>query len=210
MLEMKVRGLTLDPLTNMALVILRDLEGNKALPIWVGIPEANAIALELEQVPTPRPLTHDLVLNVMDAVHVDLVRLEVTELSDGTFYANLVVRDEEYPDTRTIDDLDARPAVRAGPLVGLDVHTTRLAGASFHVNGNPGCVRTTAAELSEREWVTAVRYHAVLGADVLAVALEQLGIALRTLRPRGASGHARWVAPGPQKSSRDYRLHQTA
>ena len=57
MLEMKVRGLTLDPLSNMALVILRDLEGNRALPIWVGIPEANAIALEIEQVPDSSP--HD-------------------------------------------------------------------------------------------------------------------------------------------------------
>ena len=66
MLEMKVRGLTLDPLSNMALVILRDLEGNRALPIWVGIPEANAIALEIEQVPTPRPMTHDLIKNVLD------------------------------------------------------------------------------------------------------------------------------------------------
>jgi len=62
--EMKVKGLTLDPLTNMPIVILKDLEGQRALPIWVGIFEANAIALEMEKVPTPRPMTHDLIKNI--------------------------------------------------------------------------------------------------------------------------------------------------
>ena len=59
MLEMKVKGLTLDPLTNMPIVILKDTDEKKVLPIWVGIFEANAIALEMEQVSTPRPMTHD-------------------------------------------------------------------------------------------------------------------------------------------------------
>ncbi len=79
MLEMKVRGLTLDPLSNMALVILRDLEGNRALPIWVGIPEANAIALEIEQVPTPRPMTHDLIKNILEGINASVTR-EVMQL----------------------------------------------------------------------------------------------------------------------------------
>jgi bifunctional DNase/RNase len=81
MLEMKVRGLTLDPLTNMALVILRDLEGTKALPIWVGIPEANAIALEIEQVSTPRPMTHDLIKNFLDGVNATVTRIVVNDLN---------------------------------------------------------------------------------------------------------------------------------
>ncbi|MFQ5693214.1 MAG: bifunctional nuclease family protein, partial [Nitrospinota bacterium] len=66
MLEMKVKGLTLDPLTNMPIVILKDIEEKKVLPIWVGIFEANAIALEMEQVSTPRPMTHARIKNIID------------------------------------------------------------------------------------------------------------------------------------------------
>src|SRR5215475_5761791 len=91
MLEMKVRGLTLDPLSNMALVILRDLEGTKALPIWVGIPEANAIALEIEQVPTPRPMTHDLIRNILEGIHATVTRVVVNDLKDSTFYATITL-----------------------------------------------------------------------------------------------------------------------
>ena len=64
-IEMKIRGLMMDPVTNMPIVILRDLEGNSVLPIWVGVYEANAIALEIEKVTTPRPMTHDLIKNLL-------------------------------------------------------------------------------------------------------------------------------------------------
>jgi bifunctional DNase/RNase len=124
MLEMKVRGLTLDPLTNMALVILRDLEGNKALPIWVGIPEANAIALELEQVPTPRPLTHDLVKNILDGVNATVTRIVVNDLKDSTFYATifLSLRGEEIRiDSRPSDAIAVALRVKAPIFVTLDV-----------------------------------------------------------------------------------------
>ena len=124
MLEMKVRGLTLDPLTNMALVILRDLEGNKALPIWVGIPEANAIALELEQVPTPRPLTHDLVKNILDGVNATVTRIVVNDLKDSTFYATifLSLRGEEIRiDSRPSDAIVVALRVKAPIFVTLDV-----------------------------------------------------------------------------------------
>lgn len=86
-IEMKVRGLTLDPLTNMPIVILKDLEGQKALPIWVGIFEANAIALEMEKVPTPRPMTHDLIKNILDGIKARVNRVVINELKDNTFYA---------------------------------------------------------------------------------------------------------------------------
>jgi bifunctional DNase/RNase len=124
MLEMKVRGLTLDPLTNMALVILRDLEGNKALPIWVGIPEANAIALELEQVPTPRPLTHDLVKNILDGVNATVTRIVVNDLKESTFYATifLSLRGEEIRiDSRPSDAIAVALRVKAPIFVTLDV-----------------------------------------------------------------------------------------
>src|SRR5439155_14984219 len=66
--EMKVRGLALDPLSNMPIIILRDEDDKRSLPIWVGIFEANAIALELEKISTPRPMTHDLIKNILEAI----------------------------------------------------------------------------------------------------------------------------------------------
>ena len=85
MLEMKVKGLTLDPLTNMPIVILKDTDENKVLPIWVGIFEANAIALEMEQVSTPRPMTHDLLKNIIEGFQAQVARIVVNDLKDNTF-----------------------------------------------------------------------------------------------------------------------------
>ena len=124
MLEMKVRGLTLDPLSNMALVVLRDLEDNKALPIWVGIPEANAIALELEQVPTPRPMTHDLIKNILEGIHASVVRIVVNDLRDSTFYATifLSLQEQEFCiDARPSDAIAIALRAKAPIFVALDV-----------------------------------------------------------------------------------------
>ena len=124
MLEMKVRGLTLDPLSNMALVVLRDLEDNKALPIWVGIPEANAIALELEQVPTPRPMTHDLIKNILEGIHASVVRIVVNDLRDSTFYATifLSLQEKEFCiDARPSDAIAIALRAKAPIFVALEV-----------------------------------------------------------------------------------------
>jgi uncharacterized protein len=124
MLEMKVRGLTLDPLSNMALVILRDLEGTKALPIWVGIPEANAIALEIEQVPTPRPVTHDLIKNLLEGIHATVTRVVVNDLKDSTFYATVTLSlggQEYHIDSRPSDAIAIALRVKAPIYVTLDV-----------------------------------------------------------------------------------------
>ncbi len=85
--EMKIRGLMLDPVTNLPIVILRNLEGNNVLPIWVGAYEANAIALEIEKVSASRPMTHDLIRNVLLGADVLLRKVVVNELKDDTFYA---------------------------------------------------------------------------------------------------------------------------
>jgi len=85
--EMKVKGLTLDPLTNMPIVILRDLEDKRALPIWVGLFEANAIALELEKISTPRPMTHDLMKDIIDGLNATVNKVVVNDLKNNTFYA---------------------------------------------------------------------------------------------------------------------------
>ncbi len=87
MVEMKVEGLTLDPLTNMPIIILKDSTGDRALPIWVGFFEANAIALEIEKISTPRPMTHDLIRNLITNMKGEVKHILVSELKDNTFYA---------------------------------------------------------------------------------------------------------------------------
>ena len=85
--EMKIRGLMMDPVTNMPIVILRDSGGSSVLPIWVGIYEANAIALEIEKVNTPRPMTHDLIRNLLLGLETHVNKVVVSDLRDDTFYA---------------------------------------------------------------------------------------------------------------------------
>src|SRR5579872_89204 len=85
-IEMKIRGLMMDPVTNMPIVVLKDANGVAVLPIWVGVYEANAIALEIEKVQTPRPMTHDLLKNVLLGLDVQVQKVVVNELRDDTFY----------------------------------------------------------------------------------------------------------------------------
>lgn len=89
--EMKIRGLMMDPVTNMPIVVLKDTATDTVLPIWVGVYEANAIALEIEKVATPRPMTHDLLKNMMTGLGATVQKVVVTELKDDTFYAVLWV-----------------------------------------------------------------------------------------------------------------------
>ena len=91
-LEMKVKGLALDPLSNMPMIILRDEEDKRSLPIWVGLFEANAIALELEKISTPRPMTHDLIKNILESLDARVQKVVVNDLRDNTFYAVLYLR----------------------------------------------------------------------------------------------------------------------
>lgn len=124
MLEMKVRGLTLDPLTNTALVILRDIEGTKALPIWIGPQEANAIVLEIEQVPTPRPMTHDLIKNILEGINATVVRVVINDLKESTFFATIflsVEGQEVRIDARPSDAIAVALRVKSPIYVTLDV-----------------------------------------------------------------------------------------
>src|SRR5450432_2589778 len=104
-LEMKIRGLMIDPATNMPIVILKDVTGDTVLPIWVGIYEANAIALEVEKATTSRPMTHDLLKNLIHGLNAEVQRVVVTELRDDTFYA--VIWMDQQGETVCID---ARPS----------------------------------------------------------------------------------------------------
>ena len=85
--EMQIRGLMMDPVTNMPIIVLKDIASDLVLPIWVGIFEANAIALELEKTATPRPMTHDLLLNMARGLNAVVRKVVVSELRDDTFYA---------------------------------------------------------------------------------------------------------------------------
>ena len=91
-IEMTIKGLMVDPVTNMPIVILRDDSGSRVLPIWVGIFEANAIALQIENVTTPRPMTHDLLRNVIADLDGAVEKIVVSDLKDNTFYALIYVR----------------------------------------------------------------------------------------------------------------------
>lgn len=104
-IEMTIKGLMVDPITNMPIIILRDTEGQRVLPIWVGIFEANAIALQMENIATPRPMTHDLLRNVIEDLGGLVRRIVISDLKDNTFYALIHV---ETP-TETLA-IDARPS----------------------------------------------------------------------------------------------------
>jgi bifunctional DNase/RNase len=104
-IEMTIKGLMIDPITNMPIIVLRDEEGQRVLPIWVGVFEANAIALQIENVQTPRPMTHDLLKNVIDDLRGQVERIVVCELKENTFYATIYIR----VDGR-VQAVDARPS----------------------------------------------------------------------------------------------------
>ena len=89
---MKVSGITLDPFTNMPIIILKDFQDENALPIWIGISEASAIATQLEKITLARPMTHDLIKNILRELDISLEKVEVTELRNNTFYASIYLR----------------------------------------------------------------------------------------------------------------------
>jgi len=103
--EMQIRGLMMDPVTNMPIVVLKDQATETVLPIWVGVYEANAIALEMEKTTTPRPMTHDLLQNMARGLNAEVRKVVVSELRDDTFYA--VIWMDHAGETVT---MDARPS----------------------------------------------------------------------------------------------------
>jgi bifunctional DNase/RNase len=126
--EMKVRGLALDPVSNMPIIILRDEEEKRSLPIWVGIFEANAIALELEKIPTPRPMTHDLIKNILESVEAKVEKIVVNDLRDNTFFALIHLRlgeEEITVDSRPSDAIAL--ALRVGAPIFVEEDVVRRA-----------------------------------------------------------------------------------
>ncbi|MGW8272263.1 MAG: bifunctional nuclease family protein [Thermodesulfovibrionales bacterium] len=105
LIEMEVQGLLFDQSTRSYVVVLREIGGSETLPIWIGEPEANAIALVLGQVAVPRPLSHDLLKNVLDTLDVILSRVVVTEVREGTYYSHLYLL---YGNREVV--IDSRPS----------------------------------------------------------------------------------------------------
>ena len=121
-LEMKIKGLMIDPITNMPIIILRDPNGSAVLPIWVGIFEANAIALQIEKIATPRPMTHDLLKSAIQGLEASVEKVLITDLKENTFYALIYLKHQGK-----MMPIDSRPsdaialALRSeAPIYALD------------------------------------------------------------------------------------------
>lgn len=121
LIEMKVLGLTIDPVTNTPIVILKDLDNNKAIPIWIGLFEASAIATEIKKIVFPRPMTHDLFIEFLKSFDVTVIRIEIVDIRSNTFFANIYLKKEGRDFT-----IDARPsdaiaiALRANAPIFVD------------------------------------------------------------------------------------------
>jgi hypothetical protein len=124
--KMRVEGLLFDPRSNMYILLLKDHEGTETLPIWIGKPEADSIALALGKVATPRPLTHDLIKNIMDSMTVRATRIVVTQILDNTYYALIYLTDgkDEMPvDSRPSDAVAV--ALRTGAPIFVEEEVLR-------------------------------------------------------------------------------------
>ena len=124
LIEMAIKGLMMDPITNVPIVLLRDLDNQRLLPIWVGPVEANAIAMQIENVAPPRPMTHDLLRNVLQELGATLSRVIISDLRDSTFYAYLELRrngDVLLVDARPSDALALSIRTKAPVFVEAEV-----------------------------------------------------------------------------------------
>jgi len=154
LIEMQIRGLMMDPVTNMPIVVLKDVRSDMVLPIWVGIFEANAIALELDKTATPRPMTHDLLRNLARGLNAVVKKVVVSELKDDTFYA--VIWMDHAGETVT---LDARPSDAIALALRWDcpiyVHRDVLANSKIAANAaqniNPDELRKWLENLNDDE-----------------------------------------------------------
>jgi bifunctional DNase/RNase len=122
MVEMSIYGVSFDLVGKQPIVLLKTAEGNKFLPIWIGHPEAAAILMKLQGATAPRPLTHDLLVNILGELEVEVVHVTVTELRENTFYASITVKQDGSE-----IEIDSRPsdaialAVRAeAPIFAAD------------------------------------------------------------------------------------------
>ena len=135
-IEVRIRGLMMDPATNMPIVMLKDVSSDSVIPIWVGIFEANAIAIEIEKMAAPRPMTHDLARNLIRHLNASLERVVITEIKDETFHAVLWLRQADEPVM-----IDARPSAAIALALRADcpifVAEQVMQSAKLNTSGAP-------------------------------------------------------------------------
>src|SRR5215216_4123805 len=149
LLEVRVRGVTVDPQAGSPVVLLEDLQGDRVLPIWVGVFEARAIAMEMDQVAPPRPMTHDLIKNIIEGMKAQVTNVVIIDLKDNTFYAQIAL----HTGAASLQ-IDARPSDR----------TARR--------------RTDRDDGAETPWLDAAKSHGLAGA-AFSAADARRGIGLR-------------------------------
>jgi len=148
-IQMKVRGITIDQKTQQPVVLLVDLNGKRALPIWIGTAEARAIAMELEGMSTPRPMTHDLITNILKELKADIEKITITELKDNTYFALLSLKGKKGPVT-----VDSRPsdAIALALKVKAPIYVTNaVLDAARLIN--------LTAELPQEKWEEKFGFH---------------------------------------------------
>jgi bifunctional DNase/RNase len=149
-IEVKIRALMMDPNSGTPIIILKDVEGDTMLPIWVGAYEANAIALEIEKIAPPRPMTHDLLRNLLTELGIQVERVVVTSLRDNTFFAVIEMRNSDGD--RMV--LDSRPsdaialALRADCPIYVDMEVIKASRNTLPTEG----VEETEATTTEEDW----------------------------------------------------------
>ncbi len=117
MIEMKVMGIALDTRTGSPIVVLHDTENRKALPIWIGSAEASAIIRKIENLTVSRPMTHDLIVQIIEKMDCTLDRIEIVDVEDETYYANIIIIDKEGKEK----EIDARPSDAIAVAIRVDV-----------------------------------------------------------------------------------------
>lgn len=130
LIHMKVEGLLFDPRSGMYILLLNQVDGNATLPIWIGKPEADSIALALGKVATPRPLTHDLIKNIFDKLNVKVTNIVITQIIDNTYYAVIYAIDEHGEiaiDSRPSDAVAVAVRIQVPIYVDEDVLEARKA-----------------------------------------------------------------------------------
>jgi bifunctional DNase/RNase len=157
--EMKVKQLALDPLSNMPMIILRDEDEKRSLPIWVGLPEANAIALELEKIPTERPMTHDLLKNVLETVGARVAKVVVNDLRNNTFYAVIHLRlgaTDLAVDSRPSDAIALALRVEA-PIFVEEAVLTKAESVEVKVTKEPETPGKADDPARIKEWLESIK-----------------------------------------------------
>lgn len=155
--EMQVAGLTVDPITRSPILILKDTSKEIALPIWVGLNEANAIMLELEQIPTPRPMTHDLLKNILSSIDAKVQKVIVSDLKDDTYYALIEIeqRGETFSiDSRTSDAIAI--ALRTKSPIFVDAQVIEKSRCLDVNKERPAEVPSGSEEQQFEEWLSEV------------------------------------------------------